>query len=376
MLSATLMLLRSNQDNRSRAASGPCTLSGVSEIDSEEARFMEILNAHRATLGLSQLRLSSILTKAAHWQAEDMAENGYHSHTDSLGRSTQTRFGACGVIQSATAGENIVWSTTSAQNAFDRWMASSGHKANMERGSFSQAGIARIKEGNSWTWVNTFSAGNDGTSPDHKTTDEPTATPTDIQPTITPTPTGSTTPTSQPTAVPTQTPLGPTATPGENDIAINYSFKLAGIGANTSVGENPTPIHPQRSVPALLRSSGEIIFVSVATYNPSTSLFEGTFYAPDDKFTDNTPFGLVLKGFMEHDLNTSENGGDTPPFNFTAGDIDSSNSIGLNDYIDMVACIKQVHCTPSKEIIDLNDDGRIDAVDLNILLRSFVSENN
>jgi len=52
------------------------------------------------------------------------------------------------------------------------------------------------------------------------------------------------------------------------------------------------------------------------------------------------------------------------------GDINSSNSVDLNDYIDMVACIKRIRCTPDEISIDLNDDSIVDILDLNILLRA------
>lgn len=369
ILTISVALLETAQDTRSRAADGPCTLSGVSTIDSEEARFMEILNEHRRSLGRSELRLSGILTKAAHWQAEDMAENNYHSHTDSLGRGAQERFAACG--STLPGGENIVWSTTSAQNAFDRWMASPGHKENMERASFSQAGIARIREGNTWTWVNTFTSGNDGTSPDTESPETPTAAPTDTtSPTITPTPTGS-------SSTPTATPITATATPADGEATLAYSFKLPGIGGNTALGENSSPKRPERSVPVVIRGNGEIAVLSVAKYNPSNSLFEGNVYIEEEKLSEGATVGFILKSFLEHDANIGNlNNLTFGPFTYIGGDIDSSNTIDLNDYTDTVACIKQIRCTPSKEAIDLNDDGLTDAIDLNILLRSFTIANS
>lgn len=362
VLSITLALVKTNQDTRSRAASGTCTVDQTISLDAVEQEFLRILNAHRESIGKGPLRASNILTKAAQWQAEDMVENNYRSHTDSTGRSADRRIADCGA-GSAAIGENIVWSTTSAQNAFDKWMASPGHKANMEDGRFSQIGISRVNEGGTWLWVNTFNSGNDGTSPELEgstptvTTTPPIASPTQGQ--------------ANPTPTVTAQPVEPTSTPPANSKAINFSFKLVGIGPNNAVGENNNPKRPSRNL-ILISESGEILALTSATYNPATGLFEGKVFLKNEYLQSSAKtLKLILKSFKEHLFSTGSIENNTiPQFSFISGDIDSTNSIDLNDYIDMIACIKNVRCTPDKESLNLNDDNDVDSLDLNILLRS------
>lgn len=358
VLSITLVLVETNQDVRSRAASGTCTLDGQLIIDLEEQKFIEILNNHRATLGAGPLRLSEKLSKAAQWQGEDMIQNNYFSHTDSLGRSPQQRFPACGAIV-ASGSENIA-NANSAQAAFNAWQASTqGHKENMEDKSWTQTGIARVASGGKVRWVQTFSIGNDGTSPELEGSTNPTIT--TVPPPSNPTQ-GQTNPT-----ITTQ----PTSTPPANSKEISFTFELVGIGSNTSVGENGNPMRPTRNL-TLVSDSVEILAITSATYNPTTTLYEGKIFMTNEELQGQSKaFKLILKSFKEHSFQTSSIQNDRiPQFTFIAGDIDSSNSIDLNDYIDMVACIKNIRCTPDKESLNLNDDDEVDIIDLNILMRS------
>lgn len=143
-----------------------CTVNDLS-IDGEEQAFLGLINQYRAQNGLGALSMSANLNRAASWMAIDMAQKGYFSHTDSLGRSPSTRATDCGYPQGA--GENIaagtVWST--AQAAFDAWKASAGHNANMLNGTYRQIGIARYYQAGSqygWYWVTDFGMTNDGTT--------------------------------------------------------------------------------------------------------------------------------------------------------------------------------------------------------------------
>src|SRR3989344_8475073 len=117
ILTITLILVRTNQDVRSRAATAPCSLTNPIIIDLIEQEFIEILNTHRQTLGAGPLRISENLTKLAQWQAEDMIENNYFNHIDSLGRNYEQRAQDCG-INSGTISENLANGASSATAAF------------------------------------------------------------------------------------------------------------------------------------------------------------------------------------------------------------------------------------------------------------------
>lgn len=164
-----------------------CTVSDLS-IDSEERAFLTLINNYRASKGAGALTMSDALNRAATWHATDMATKGYFSHTDSLGRSSNTRMMNCDVPRGGTA-ENIAAGTNwdSAQEAFDAWVNSSGHERNMVNATYRQIGISRVYVAESrykWYWVTDFSTVVDGTSSGGGGgTTNPTPTPTPQPPT-------------------------------------------------------------------------------------------------------------------------------------------------------------------------------------------------
>ena len=510
ILTITLILVRTNQDVRSRAATAPCSLTNPIIIDLTEQEFIEILNTHRQTLGAGPLRISENLTKLAQWQAEDMIENNYFNHIDSLGRNYEQRAQDCG-INSGTISENLANGANSATAVFNAWQASTqGHKKNMENAMWSQTGIARVASGGQVRWAQTFGTGNDGTTPDledpntpvpevkdcgSQTITLPNSDPNypnlqcmidnaasctaaklivdlsiDLSPLIdmevnskgsydfynnsnnkcalnikidqqnvtrfpggiteeekenisrevkklentqgtcvfnqysdlvtfltkikngeyssssdpdsesnmfrnavcagsyfdmiNPSPTGPQNPT------PTTHQITPTTPPAEGTVPIKFSFKLAGIGANAALGENH-PFRPTRTIPIVFQDDGSFAAISEARYKTDTSLFEGTAYIDEQRLIPSSSLKFILKSATEQLVPISSITNNTvPQFRFTMGDINSSNSVDLNDYIDMVACIKRIRCTPDEISIDLNDDSIVDILDLNILLRA------
>jgi hypothetical protein len=372
ILTITLILVRTNQDTRSRAASGTCTIDEPLIIDLVEQEFLRILNAHRVSINVGELRLSQTLSKAAQWQTEDMIANNYRGHVDSTGRLAEQRLIDCG-INGITAGENIVWSTVSAQDAFNKWMNSTGHKENIEKGSFSQIGISRMNEGGTWVWVNTFSSGNDGTTPDLEDPSTPTATPTESQiPTATPALTITTTPIS-PTLSPSPSPnLTPPASPRE----FNFSFRIPGIGPNVSIGQNPNPVDKDRFIIFLVVNSDEsealdFRFVN-ASYEPSTSLYRGTVVLDENTLLPDNFLWVFLSNSSVHKIivKSLSTNNTIPTLLFRLGDFNLDQKFDLNDYIELIACIKKIRCTPHEGFFDLESNGIVDVVDLNILLRA------
>ncbi len=200
--------------NNSAGALTNCTVTHDSN-DSEELAFLGLINNYRAQNGRSQLTISTNLNRGSAWMTEDLAENNYFSHTDSLGRSPYSRAIDCGYPSGA--GENLAaggaWA--SAQAAFTAWQNSPGHNSNMLGQYYQQIGIARFYLPGSqygWYWATTFGAANDGTGgggagPQNTPTNTPTRTPTA---TNTPNQGGG----GQPTATPTQS--LPTSTPTQS----------------------------------------------------------------------------------------------------------------------------------------------------------------
>ena len=127
-------------------------------VDDEEIAAIEAINEVRVGLGLTPLRLSPILTEAAEWMAQDLADRDTIDHTDSLGRSMGDRVHSFDYPTNASLRENLVVGTNvdTGAEAVDLWQNSTGHKANNEASDVSVAGIARVNAPGTtykWFWV-------------------------------------------------------------------------------------------------------------------------------------------------------------------------------------------------------------------------------
>jgi len=97
------------------------------------------------------------LTMAADWLSRDMAEKGYFSHIDSLGRDPGVRLAAFGYHDGW--GENIAAGYQTANAVFAAWKASPGHNEGMLNGGFRTIGIGRVYLPGShfgWYWTTDF----------------------------------------------------------------------------------------------------------------------------------------------------------------------------------------------------------------------------
>jgi uncharacterized protein YkwD len=128
-------------------------------LDSEEQAFLTIVNNYRAQHGLGALSLDPQLNSVARWMADDLANNNYFSHTDSLGRDPFQRMDDMGYTYNTWRGENLAAGTVNAQPSFQMWSDSPGHNANMLGEHYTVIGIARAYNANSdfgWYWATEF----------------------------------------------------------------------------------------------------------------------------------------------------------------------------------------------------------------------------
>jgi uncharacterized protein YkwD len=123
-----------------------------------------LVNQYRAARGLSQLGISSSMTNAAAWKARQLANDvnagapgANFSHADPAapevpsGRAPAARIAACGY--GSQFGENIATGQDTPQAAMDAWIASPGHRANLEYPNFSVIGVGAAvggPAGNAW----------------------------------------------------------------------------------------------------------------------------------------------------------------------------------------------------------------------------------
>ncbi|HSD75904.1 MAG TPA: CAP domain-containing protein, partial [Solirubrobacteraceae bacterium] len=102
---------------------------------------------------------SPTLSAAAAWKARHMAYYGYFGHDDPAPPVAQTvgeRIAACGYAGS-DIGENIAYGERSAAEVMQGWLASPGHRANIERADYRAigVGVAAGAAGASY-WVQDF----------------------------------------------------------------------------------------------------------------------------------------------------------------------------------------------------------------------------
>jgi uncharacterized protein YkwD len=132
---------------------------GASAPQTEEEKLLDLINAFRAQNGQPALSRNGKLDTAALNHSRDMASRRYFAHNTPEGVTPDQRIAAAG-YQFSWWGENIYKSApndTSAQSAFNSWVNSSGHRANMLSSNFTQIGIGRAIDADGRTlWTNTF----------------------------------------------------------------------------------------------------------------------------------------------------------------------------------------------------------------------------
>ena len=117
-----------------------------------EQAVADLVNDHRVSMGLSPLEWSGEVYVVAEAHSEDMRDRDFFAHDNPDGDSPFDRLDAAGVSY-ATAGENIALGYQTPEAVVQGWLDSSGHRANIERASFTHHGIGYVEDGHYWTHV-------------------------------------------------------------------------------------------------------------------------------------------------------------------------------------------------------------------------------
>lgn len=211
-----------------------------------------------------------------------------------------------------------------------------------------------------------------------KCSNPPTTTPTNT-PTNTPTPTSGgpvNTPTNTPTGRPTNTPTNTPTTQPTGEAKLALSVKLPGIG--NEPGDNSSPGRQSREVEvAAFDVNNNEVKATTGTLSYTQGIFSGTIslgtglvagpYNVRVRF-DNTLWKLVP-------LIVTITPGQTtivPQITLIGGDIDinQDNRLDLADWNVITSCFESPGCGRSV-VSDLNDDGQVEEIDVNIILRGF-----
>ena len=123
--------------------SGDTSIDNDSSIPDDVETLLALVNNVRKNNGLSELTYNAELSRVAYHKAMDMVENNYFSHESPVYGSPFQMIKSYGISFSAAA-ENIA-GNQSVEQAFNAWMNSSGHAANILSPNYTETGIGIYK---------------------------------------------------------------------------------------------------------------------------------------------------------------------------------------------------------------------------------------
>jgi uncharacterized protein YkwD len=230
------------RDAGAAAAAGDCTPGADwgTQRDDLAAQTIQLVNAHRASLGLRQLVVVPALQASAVWKARHMAKYSYMAHDDPappVARSAGERMAACGYTSSW--GENIAYGYPTAASVVSGWLGSPGHKANIENPNFAGIGSGAAVGAGQVYWAHTFGTSTAGVPPAPAPPPPPPTTP----PPTTPPPT--TPPPTTPKPPAPAPPGTPAPAPGTPAAPVGSKTASAAPNVVTLKGLNVTPSRPK-----------------------------------------------------------------------------------------------------------------------------------
>ncbi|MFT5940865.1 MAG: hypothetical protein ACI9Q4_000113 [Sediminicola sp.] len=108
---------------------------------SVEQELLVMLNDYRTSLGYSSLNFSNVAYNYANDHTDYMIAMGTINHDNFSARASKIST----EVNASIVAENVAKDYTSAKKAFDEWMASAGHRKNIE-GDFSHTAVSVKKD--------------------------------------------------------------------------------------------------------------------------------------------------------------------------------------------------------------------------------------
>ena len=121
-------------------ASGGGPAGGTMTASEQTAEVARLVNDHRARIGCRALVWDGAAARAAQAHSDDMARRNYFSHTSPDGRSMVDRLRAQGASYRMIA-ENIAFGQPTAREVVRGWLASAGHRRNIENCGYTHHGV-------------------------------------------------------------------------------------------------------------------------------------------------------------------------------------------------------------------------------------------
>lgn len=123
-----------------------CTGTWVS-LTLDEKASLDLHNKQRALLALRAFCVHPRLQAAARGHSADMIAKQYFSHTSPSGETFVKRLVRYGYTTYTRLAENIAWGSGtygSPASIMDRWMKSTGHRANIQNANLREVGIGAV----------------------------------------------------------------------------------------------------------------------------------------------------------------------------------------------------------------------------------------
>lgn len=111
--------------------------------DSRIESFVDLMNAHRTSVGCPNLTWNPAVAEVAQAHSEDMIARDFFSHTNPDGTSPFDRLHDAGISYTAAA-ENIAAGYPTPDGVLQAWLESAGHRANIENCSLTEHGVGLL----------------------------------------------------------------------------------------------------------------------------------------------------------------------------------------------------------------------------------------
>ncbi len=112
--------------------------AGKASYSKMESEILNLVNAHRRSLDLSELELLNVISGVANGHTDYMIAVGQASHDNFAQRSQELITTA----NAKTVGENVAFGYSSAQGVVNGWLKSTGHKGIIEKPEYTHFGIS------------------------------------------------------------------------------------------------------------------------------------------------------------------------------------------------------------------------------------------
>lgn len=131
-------------DEQKAATTNSESIENVSTVNltSDETALLSIINEERAKNNLPHLEIDESLQNVAKLKANDLVQNNYFSHISPI-YGTPFEMLKSNNISYKTASENIA-GNSDIKSAFDAWISSESHKANILSNEYNYTGIAVV----------------------------------------------------------------------------------------------------------------------------------------------------------------------------------------------------------------------------------------